>query len=778
MGARGRYGGHPRLPRSLWLTFTAATAATGYSLADEARFTSGHRSTAFAAGKKLRHMPISFISAGCLEGTIKDTLPGIVEPAPPSPLNSDTFAQMTIHSPHRSASVSSLASSASSDEVIVFRGRGNTPLNASLRKSVATSSVTPGTVASSSARRASDVASAAHKVQATIPCSTTVTTATTAFEHDTPSTDTPQLTGTFSDEQILFHTHSALESLDIAPDPSVTPQCDFLSDSDANSVNDALFEKRRGGKPIWQGKTTDWTSRSKPGVGWLPVRDRPDMDGFLRGEVDPRQAAMDDYMQNVEAFGLREELTASTNFFRREMDLDGGSHNEWQESGQPQGRGVTDEDWNSDTLRDLDGMSTSSDVMDTVVRILNKRLRTTGAQYLVVYEGSAADDARWLPASFLKTPTEQTLIQKFETDLISRPQPSTDESDSDAAFYDDEEESDGDEELDDETMARVLQKQEELGLGSEELLLYAADEYFGGSASRSAGATSSTFDRPSRRRQHRVGGGRRAEQTFPSASAMADALDMNPYGAFDIMDTERPSLRPVKKGRRGQMPPELEDSDLNDQLQATWETDRDKKRLKKAEREELRKQGLLGRKGQTPDLSVKYKDGFNMMEVMEEIRSFMSSNVLTLSLPPMEAHRRAMVHQVVRLLGINSKSRGDGGSRFTILSKTRRTVTFDDDAFDAMLEQPKFKRRMQAAAYPPQQRGPKAYKGKKSRPVVGYKDGDVVGASAPELGPENKGRALMEKMGWSKGMALGAHDNKGILHPIAHTVKTNKAGLQ
>jgi hypothetical protein len=36
----------------------------------------------------------------------------------------------------------------------------------------------------------------------------------------------------------------------------------------------------------------------------------------------------------------------------------------------------------------------------------------------------------------------------------------------------------------------------------------------------------------------------------------------------------------------------------------------------------------------------------------------------------------------------------------------------------------------------------------------------------------------MMKMGWSKGQALGTVDNQGILHPIAHTVKTNKAGLQ
>lgn len=57
------------------------------------------------------------------------------------------------------------------------------------------------------------------------------------------------------------------------------------------------------------------------------------------------------------------------------------------------------------------------------------------------------------------------------------------------------------------------------------------------------------------------------------------------------------------------------------------------------------------------------------------------------------------------------------------------------------------------------------------------RDGEVVGASVPELGQDNKGRAMLEKMGWSKGMALGAEENKGILEPLAQVVKRTKAGL-
>lgn len=58
-----------------------------------------------------------------------------------------------------------------------------------------------------------------------------------------------------------------------------------------------------------------------------------------------------------------------------------------------------------------------------------------------------------------------------------------------------------------------------------------------------------------------------------------------------------------------------------------------------------------------------------------------------------------------------------------------------------------------------------------------YMDGEIVGASAPEIGSENKGRSMLEKMGWSKGTALGAMHNKGILTPVEHRVKSTKAGL-
>jgi hypothetical protein len=56
------------------------------------------------------------------------------------------------------------------------------------------------------------------------------------------------------------------------------------------------------------------------------------------------------------------------------------------------------------------------------------------------------------------------------------------------------------------------------------------------------------------------------------------------------------------------------------------------------------------------------------------------------------------------------------------------------------------------------------------------KEGAIVGGKASPLGAENRGRAMMEKMGWCKGTGLGKQKG-GILEPITHVVKNTKTGL-
>ncbi|KAJ5154085.1 uncharacterized protein N7500_009524 [Penicillium coprophilum] len=273
-------------------------------------------------------------------------------------------------------------------------------------------------------------------------------------------------------------------------------------------------------------------------------------------------------------------------------------------------------------------------------------------------------------------------------------------------------------------------------------------------------------------------GSRRGKPPFPSASALADALESDPYFGFDIMDFDRPSLRNKSKGKQSILDPILSDSEFEIELQEAWQNDRTKKRLRKMEREELRAQGLLGRKAGNPDLKVKYPKEMNMEEFMTELRSFLMSAKNSLSLPPMTKQRRKLIHELANALNLKSQSRGNGLSRFPVLNKTARTPRYTPKTIsnvDELLSGRKFNRRLFKSWGTEVQRFSQPKRGKSG--AASYMDGDVVGASAPEIGAENRGRAMLEKMGWSTGTALGAADNKGILQPVAQVVKNSRAGL-
>jgi hypothetical protein len=146
----------------------------------------------------------------------------------------------------------------------------------------------------------------------------------------------------------------------------------------------------------------------------------------------------------------------------------------------------------------------------------------------------------------------------------------------------------------------------------------------------------------------------------------------------------------------------------------------------------------------------------------------------------MNKNQRQTIHEIANAVTLKSQSRGGGSSRYTVLYKTGRTLKFDstnirvvDDAFTSHRV-----RRLGGAPRHDQYRnshsGPRRNGGSLA---ASYQDGDIVGATAPELGSDNRGRAMLEKMGWTDGTALGAVDNKGILHPVAHMVRKTRAGL-
>ncbi|KAF3058977.1 Protein SQS1 [Trichoderma lentiforme] len=268
---------------------------------------------------------------------------------------------------------------------------------------------------------------------------------------------------------------------------------------------------------------------------------------------------------------------------------------------------------------------------------------------------------------------------------------------------------------------------------------------------------------------------------IPDLEDIPDLDDLEEQAGFDFMDWERPSLRRKKgKGRRLQLLGDDIDSDLEEQLQSAFNNDRLKKAQRKKEREELRAMGLLGKKGQV-DLRAKYSTGITMGQVAEEVKTFLlgsqethvyHSTFKVLNLPPMDKRTRKMVHDLANKFDIKSKSIGAGEQRRPVLYRTKKT-TYREAAFEQAVT--RIKRQYSRPSQPSKQSRQKP--SGRNDAGTSYRDGEVIGASAPELGSGNRGRNMLEKMGWSTGTPLGASDNQGILHPVSQTMKRTRAGL-
>jgi hypothetical protein len=154
-----------------------------------------------------------------------------------------------------------------------------------------------------------------------------------------------------------------------------------------------------------------------------------------------------------------------------------------------------------------------------------------------------------------------------------------------------------------------------------------------------------------------------------------------------------------------------------------------------------------------------------------------------MSFPPFDKHARQLLHTVASRLKIKSQSSGSGENRYTVLYRTGRTLPHNERTLEAIvnrtIKRPHFHRvdikRDVADQYLAAARNNASTK--RGFNAISYREGEVVGQHASEIGSDNKGRLLLEKMGWSKGMALGTEHNKGIMVPIGHLMKKSKAGL-
>jgi len=334
-------------------------------------------------------------------------------------------------------------------------------------------------------------------------------------------------------------------------------------------------------------------------------------------------------------------------------------------------------------------------------------------------------------------------------------------------FMNREDNQDMDADMDDETLARLLAKQEELGMGDDDLLLFT-------SSFAKAGTRKAQGKRPAN------AGSSRGLREPASANQVADAFDN-----LDLADWGH--LTGQIRKRRSKQPPNfnVSDSEIETALRTAWQRDRERKKSRKLERETLRSEGLLDKNANPDDLRVKYLSGMKLDDIKRELTSFLVSSTERLEFPPLDKHARKVLHELANKFNVKSQSTGKGDQRRPVLYRTNRTVRYAStrvedaashvDQAAARIHRKYFHRvdvNVQRTESPRNAGG-----GRSGPKALTLREGEIVGASVPELGQENKGRSMLEKMGWSKGMSLGALDNDGILEPVAQVMKRSKAGL-
>ncbi|KAG9228808.1 hypothetical protein BJ875DRAFT_223578 [Amylocarpus encephaloides] len=549
------------------------------------------------------------------------------------------------------------------------------------------------------------------------------------------------------------------------PDLQRLPLVDDSRDDSKSGPREGQRSRRQQRKRNFQQSTKQQNDEDALFADYIANIDAEESLGEASGTLQSRELGGAEY-------GIYQEEQAS---FSSEAFLTDAPHDH------------TPNEWDASDLQDFEESSTSDTGLDAFGAILSKRNSKSGTQYLVVFENQSVD-ARWVEESNFTSADARRLMSDYETSakLVAEAMKDVDGPTDSAGVNgsledDDEEDEDNDDDADlsrirldrmsDEHIARLLAKQEELGMGSDQLVLLdhevdnKSDEYEGFSTFQQSSFNSTMAKRSKR------SGARCPRGVFPAAHALVDG-----YDGFDVLDFDRPSLKKKPKGRKGKLQYDISDSELENDMQNAWENDRLKKKERKQQREELRAQGLLGSDNKKPNLQGKYKEGMRMYAVKEEIKEFLMRTDTTLALPPMNKLDRKIVHELGNIFNLKTKSVGQGNDRRPILYRIARTPrVYVEGTFE--VADARLCRRFLPRMDPGSKKSGASRLGRGGDTGTRYRDGDVVGASAPELGAENKGRAMLEKMGWSTGTALGALNNKGILQPVTHVVKTSKAGL-
>ncbi|GMF62461.1 unnamed protein product [[Candida] boidinii] len=200
---------------------------------------------------------------------------------------------------------------------------------------------------------------------------------------------------------------------------------------------------------------------------------------------------------------------------------------------------------------------------------------------------------------------------------------------------------------------------------------------------------------------------------------------------------------------------ELKQNLLNQYLYRT--SNKKKKKSDKGAKAEAAK--LIGN-----DLLEKYPFVIHIWEMKDEFDEFLQdTNRNALRFPPLDPHGNKILSKLCECYNMLARKLGNPSVKYVVAVKNKRTYRKipDYNAVSRMMKQRPVFHRKDVKRAPEEVASENKSRRKNGINKAHVIEGQVVGAEAPEIGKENIGHKLLEKLGWKKGDALGSDDNKG-----------------
>ena len=248
------------------------------------------------------------------------------------------------------------------------------------------------------------------------------------------------------------------------------------------------------------------------------------------------------------------------------------------------------------------------------------------------------------------------------------------------------------------------------------------------------------------------------------------------YDGERNMEYETKSLDTVGKGRKKQLLIDESlalDSEMKQLLQDKFATRRDAKIKKRRTKEDF----ISEENKNSSDLLKKYQYGLHVQNIKDEFELFLSSNREVLIFPPLDPHGNKTIKKFANHYNMKSANAGAGKQSHVVVIKTKKTRAYmpNYNLINQLTRQRPIFMRIDVKQDTEKRVG--NTETHRVRAKFHVKEGEIVGESASEIGRENIGRRLLEKLGWTQGESLGAHGNKGISEPLMARVKKSKTGL-